>query len=245
LLQPDDPREQAADRHELACMRRYDGLIVSSAEDQVLLGCLSSCLVANGIDISLSDDYVPSTGKRAILFVGPFRAPINFEGIVDFLKRVYPRLLSDVEGVSLTIVGGVGARARVANLECFAHPSIQLLEQVEDIPDLIRAHAVTINPQESLRGSSLKVIESLAVGRVCVSTRAGARGHLDASFDALLVADDEVEFARVLAEILLDDARRVQLERPQSDRLAPYDWSAQGRRLRDYLGHCIATTDAT
>lgn len=245
LLQPDDPREQAADRHELACMRRYDGLIVSSAEDQLLLGCLSSCLVANGIDISLSDDYVPSTGKRAILFVGPFRAPINFEGIVDFLKRVYPRLLSDVEGVSLTIVGGVGARARVANLECFAHPSIQLLEQVEDIPDLIRAHAVTINPQESLRGSSLKVIESLAVGRVCVSTRAGARGHLDASFDALLVADDEVEFARVLAEILLDDARRVQLERPQSDRLAPYDWSAQGRRLRDYLGHCIATTDAT
>lgn len=244
LLQPDDPRERAADLHELACMRRYDGRIVSSAEDQVLLEGLSSSLVANGIDIGMSDDYTPSVGKRAILFAGPFRAPINFEGIVDFLQRVYPRLLSVVDGVSLTIVGGIGARARVAQLECFAHPSIQVLDQVDDMPDLIRAHAVTINPQESLRGSSLKVIESLAAGRVCVSTRAGARGHLDAGFDALLVADDEVEFAGVLADVLLDETRRLQIERPQHDRLKCYDWVTQGGRFRDYLGQCIAIRGA-
>lgn len=251
LLQPDDPRQQAADDHELACMRRYQGRIVSSAEDQELLGCLSTCLVGNGVDLGTADDYVSSAGKRGILFVGPFRAPINLEGIIDFLQRVYPRLLSEVQGISLTIVGGIGAQARVAQLPCFAHPSIRLLEQVEDMPSLIRAHAVTINPQGSLRGSSLKVIESLAAGRICVSTRSGARGHLAAGFDALLIVDDAAEFADVLARVLLDETRRLQLERPQHDRLAPHDWSVQGRRLRDHLVQCIAehhaapaTTDA-
>ena len=43
------------------------------------------------------------------------------------------------------------------------------LAKVEAVDELLAAAALSINPQPQLRGSSLKVIESLAAGRVCLT----------------------------------------------------------------------------
>jgi len=157
LLQPDDPSQCEADNFESDLMKRFDGLVVSSEEDQRLLGNISSQLVINGVDLEFANAYEPSYGKHSILIIGPFRASINLEGIVAFLHEVYPIVQSKIPDVSLTIVGGLGARGVTAHLSCFQHPSITVIEQIDDIIREIRAHALTINPQTTLRGSSLDV----------------------------------------------------------------------------------------
>jgi hypothetical protein len=90
LLCPDDASEAEADRHERALIERFDGVITSSAEDQRLLGATASCLVANGfVDDSVST-YVPSSGRRSVLFVGPFRASINGKASRDSPRSSIP-----------------------------------------------------------------------------------------------------------------------------------------------------------
>lgn len=234
LLQPDDPEQTAADRCERALMDRFDALLVSSTEDQALLGSRRSVLVPNGCDADLAVDYSPSSGRN-ILFVGPFRAPINWHGICDFVDHVYPELEARVADVSLTIVGGPGAIERCADQPGFARLSIRVLETVDSMRALLSQATLTINPQAQLRGSSLKVLESLAAGRVCVSTEAGARGHRELGLSGLKICATLADFADALTDLLLDDARRIALERPDSTILAGCDWSRCAEPLRALL----------
>jgi GT2 family glycosyltransferase/glycosyltransferase involved in cell wall biosynthesis len=245
LLRPREPSQADADAFELTLMRRYDGLVVSSAEDRALLGDCDCVVVPNGCDPAIAARYAPSRGLRSILFVGPFRAPINWQGIVGFAERVYPRIEAGVQGVSLTIVGGKGAQEACAGLACFSRPSITVVDTVEDLAPLLRTCALTINPQSGLRGSSVKVVESLAAGRVCVSTRDGARGWINSGFRSLVVVDDDADFAARIMELLGDEERRVALEVPPPDLLVACSWEAAGERLRTYLHRIIRSGETS
>jgi len=235
LLAPDDPRAAAADRFEARLIDRFDGLVVCSPEDRALLGGRPARLVRNGYDRDRVDGYAPSAGSRRILFIGPFRAPNNWRGIREFLEQVYPQVEAAVPGVSLTILGGHGARAMAAAHACFARPSIEVVERVDDVRPLLRACALTINPQTELRGSSLKLVESLAAGRVCVTTRTAARGMPVEDFPGIVAVERVRDFTVPLVGLLLDEARRLALERPEPDKLSPYSWAAAGDELRAYV----------
>ena len=232
LLCPDDPAQTAADRFELQLIDRFDAVVVSSAEDQALLGRRTVRLVRNGFDRALLAHYPPSRGHRSILFVGPFRVPNNWQGIHEFLERAYPAVEAAVAGVSITIVGGRGARLLAQEHACFARPSVRVHDEVDDLRPLLDACALTINPQPELRGSSLKLIESLAAGRVCVTTRVGARGWLDLGLQGVVDAGRAADLAATLIALLLDDDRRVALEAPRPGQLDAFTWDAAGRELR-------------
>jgi len=58
-------------------------------------------------------------------------------------------------------------------------PASRSLGHRDDVPQLLSECALTINPLAGIRGSAVKLVESLAAGRACVSTSAGARGFLD------------------------------------------------------------------
>lgn len=235
LLSPGDPLQADADSFESALMKRFDGVLVSSAEDQLLIEDCASRIIPNGCNIDFTRDYTPSRGNRSILISGPFRAPINWHGILDFTERIYPSIEAAVKGVSLTILGGKGALQMAASHPCFAKSSITILEYVEDVFPLLESCALTINPQAELRGSSIKVIESLSAGRVCVSTRTGARGWLDSNFKGLVVVDREEDFAAQLIGLLTNEDQRIAKEVPENAKLKAYSWEAAGEELRAYL----------
>ncbi len=239
LLCPGNPSQADADRLVLNLMNRFDGLVVSSIEDQELLGTPSSQIVPNGYDQDLLQTYIPSKGNRSLLFMGPFRAAINWQGIRDFVQNVYPEISASVPGVSLTILGGKGSLKMAASCRGFAQPSIRILEYVADPIPLLQQCALTINPQAELRGSSVKVIESLAVGRVCVSTVAGARGRLEQEFASLIAVECLEDFATPIIRLLSDEEARLALEVPEREKLKHTTWEAAGSEIRAYVKDII------
>jgi GT2 family glycosyltransferase len=234
LLQPADPAQREADRRELALMDRFDAIVVSSLEDQCLLDPRKSILVANGCDAPDGAAYRPSSGCR-LLFVGPFRAAINWDGIRAFVRDVYPQVRAALPEVSLTIVGGPGAGEVAASEPGFADASITLLETVPSVAPLLAAATLSINPQLELRGSSLKVLESIAHGRVCVTTAAAARGHHGAGFSGLVVVDSLVGFASVIIDLLRDQTRRRELELADPERVSSATWARCAQPLRELV----------
>ena len=141
--------------------------------------------------------------------------------------------------MTITIVGGVGARAIADAQPVFSNASINVVERVDDIGALIEAAAITINPQHELRGSSLKVIESIAAGRVCVSTFAGARGWRDSNFQSLLLVGESADFVAPIVKLLTDEAYRVELEAPDASRLSQCTWDVAGEKLTDYVSQLV------
>jgi len=223
----DEP--EAARRFVERTLPAYDAVTVCSAEDAALVRHARVSIVQNGSSVT-SDDYEPSTGA-ALLFLGPFRYAPNHEGIRAFLREAYATIRSQVPAVSLVVLGGDEAAAMVAGDPLFAQPGVTVVGHREDIASALSDAALTINPLATIRGSPVKVIESLSAGRACVTTAAGARGFLDLAMPGLVVAPSVADMAAPIARLLGDDARRHAVERAPPEALAPFQWSSCARPL--------------
>jgi len=224
-----DESASPADRVERSLIARHDAVVVCSGEDARLVRHPRVRVIPN---CARSRSWRPSSGRR-LLFLGPFRYRPNLDGITAFLERVYPELLRRVSGLSIDVLGGEDA-GLAAGIACFAQEGVSVHAYVRDPSSLLEGCAATLNPLRGIRGSSLKLIESLAAGRVCVSTVDSARGFLDAGFRSLIAVNEVEQMTEPLANLLLDEAARHGRERPDEALLAPFRWEVAGSDLATF-----------
>jgi len=208
------------DEFELKYINRFDAVITCSPEDRALLQRENVHIVRNGANFT--GHYQPSPAEAPILFIGPFRYPPNLAGIIEFLSDVYPAIRLEVPEVRLWILGGINARVIAAKNRCFEQPGVTVFDFIEDVQPWLQDCSITINPDKGVRGSSLKVIESLAAGRVCVSTRDGGRGLISDNLPSLVIVNQH-DFARHIVRLLTDLDYRHRLEVP-TEALHQYSW---------------------
>jgi GT2 family glycosyltransferase/glycosyltransferase involved in cell wall biosynthesis len=210
------------ERLQLNIMQGYDAVTVCSAEDAAMISHQRVASIPNASSRS-SAAHTPSTSFQ-ILFLGPFRYAQNLDGIRNFLSLAYPAIKAAVPAACLLILGGDQAPARVAGDALFSQDGVTVLEYREDVASLLAASALTLNPLTGIRGSSIKVIESLAAGRVCVSTRDGARGFINAGFAGLVITSGVADMADEVIALLQDDERRHRIEGADKALLADFQW---------------------
>ena len=211
LLSGEAPGTGEEDRYELDLIGRYDSLICCSREDASLLNQSNVVIIPNGVDFA-SVRYEPSPLLPRILFIGPWRVSQNLCGIEEFLREVYPVLLRELDGLELWYLGGKGASTLARERPGFGQRGVRIIEYVDDVQPLLRQCALTINPISGNRGSCMKVAESLAAGRVCVSTREGARGYLHLGIRSLVTCGQVRDFVAPLRSLLGDVDYRRSLE---------------------------------
>ena len=200
----------------------YDALVVCSEEDQALLTHPRIACVPNGSRAAAAA-YAPSAGTR-VLFVGPFRYSANRDGIARFLRDAWPAIRARVPQATLLVLAGDEHPTFTRDDPLFAQAGVTVCGHRDDVPALLADSALTINPQLEIRGSAVKLVESLAAGRVCVSTRAGARGFATGAPAALVTVADVAAMAEPVAALLADPARRHALEAPAPGALATFAW---------------------
>ena len=215
-----DPAD--ARRFQDEILEHYDAVTVCSPEDRSLIAHQNVVCVPNGSSVSL-ETYHPSHSMQ-ILFMGPFRYGPNLDGIREFLRVAYPAITAAVPGVRLLVLGGDGAKAAVAGDARFAQRGVDVLDHRDDVAPLLAESALTINPLSGIRGSAVKLIESLSSGRVCVSTREGARGFLDSDLPGLVTVATIDQMSDPIIALLQDPAERRLLELPQPSRLERFQW---------------------
>jgi GT2 family glycosyltransferase/glycosyltransferase involved in cell wall biosynthesis len=203
-------------------LSRYDAAIVCSKEDGELVAHPRTERIGNGARVD-AGAYRPSA-SHGLLFVGPFRYAPNYEGIVAFLRKAWPAIRAAVPDATLLVLGGDEHAARSAGESAFAQPGVTVLGHRDDVPELLSQCALTINPLAGIRGSAVKLVESLAAGRACVSTVAGARGFLDDALPGLVTVDDVPAMAGPVIDLLTDASRRHRIEDPSHRAFDLYRW---------------------
>ncbi len=218
---------------------RFDAVSVCSAEDALLLRHPGARLIANGAVDRLAA-YRPSPDAAALLFMGPFRYAPNLDGIRRFLADCWPRLLEAHPTLRLTILGGVDAGRYASGDPLFDQPGVELVDRFVDPAPRLEAASLTINPQTAIRGSALKLVESLLAGRVCVSTVDGARGFTGSGLSGLVCCPDVPAMTAAIDGLLRDPARRRALERADREAVRPLTWDgiadAQYSLYQDLIG---------
>ncbi|MCP4688360.1 MAG: glycosyltransferase family 4 protein [Desulfobacterales bacterium] len=219
--------------YEKRLLKRYDGVICCSGDDYDLLPIQNKILIDNGVSLG-SFDYAPSTSTPVILFMGPFRYAPNREGILWFVRRVFPDLKKQIPALALRVLAAKNPMEVREKWPGLDRDGVEILDFTEDIRGELANASVTINPMKNIRGSSIKVIESLASGRICVTTADGARGYSAAGFKALRIADSGEEFIKELGRLLTDHDLRRGLESPDLNALESYDWKNLAQKQRGF-----------
>lgn len=217
----------------------YDAVTVCSDEDAALTPHRQVVCVPNGSAVALGG-YRPSTAGE-VLFVGPFRYAPNLAGIRRFVAEAWPAIRAACPGTRLTVLGGDESAAIVAADPLLRQPDVAVLGHREDVPQLLRQATLTVNPLQGIRGSAVKLIESLSAGRICVSTHDGARGFADRGSAALVCVADVAAMATPIVELLRDDAQRHAREAPDRDLLEPYQWDRCAEHQRQLYRGLLAT----
>jgi glycosyltransferase involved in cell wall biosynthesis len=230
-------------REERAAWRRFDGCVLTSARDRQMLAAdqpgLTSCVVPNGVDV---EEFAPDANRAAtadtILFFGAINYHPNTEGVLFFLREVWPIVKAQRPGVRFRVVGP-GAPPIIAG---WPDPAVEVTGYVDDIRVPIGAASVVVVPLRIGGGTRLKVIEAMGLGKALVSTTLGAEG-IDVTHERdVLIADTPADFARQVLRVLDDGglARRLGAE---ARRLAVsrYSWRAASERLLEFYRELGAT----
>jgi glycosyltransferase involved in cell wall biosynthesis len=181
-------------RMERELLRRFDGVMVTSAADARYVD-VPSIVYPNTIPLV----PLPRVAKGdCIAFSGNMEYEPNRTGIRWFYREVWPRLRPRVKW---KLIG----RNEHAVLPMIAgNPRITLTGPVQDAVTELAACRVAVVPLLAGSGTRVKIVEAWAAGLPVVSTTIGAEGLPPGP---TLIADAPEDFARAI-ECLLDDPER-------------------------------------
>jgi glycosyltransferase involved in cell wall biosynthesis len=157
--------------------------------------------------------------EPSVLFVGSLSYAPNIRGLRWFVDDVLPRLPSEWP---VSVAGsGVPADLRAA----LDRARVRFVDTPDSLAPQYAAHALTIVPLLEGGGTRGKILESLAHGRVVISTTIGAEG-LDLPRDAgVVTADGADAFAAAIASWAPAVSQRGEAAaRGHAAVAARYDW---------------------
>jgi GT2 family glycosyltransferase len=220
----------ADDEFQLEALRHFEAIITCSEEDATFLADIPHHVITNGAQDRFAAS-VESSDKKTVLFMGPFRYGPNYAGILQFLALVWPAVQAAHPDAELFILGGPEASsARFAN-PLLQQNGVSLITEFVDPEPYLAACALTINPQQEIRGSALKVAESLLAKRICVTTRTGARGFAGLNTEALRIVDTWDEMGAEITRLLDDFDSRHKYECSAADVRNRLSWDGRAEEL--------------
>jgi polysaccharide biosynthesis protein PslH len=187
----------------------------------------------NGTSVS---EIIPKAQTRDpnILFVGALRYVPNRRGLEWFFKQVLPLL---PERITVTVAGS-GANAEIR--EWLNQKRVQFIDTPKDLYQIYSNHALSIVPLFDGSGTRGKILESLAHGRVVVSTSLGVQGLFFKDSNGVAIADTASEFASQIVKLVFDVETRAQLaEVGRANVISRYDWSIVARELVAAWEKCL------
>jgi glycosyltransferase involved in cell wall biosynthesis len=192
-------------------LKRFDAFFFVSQRDQARHPELQSALLPN-IPFSPVSPPFPQADSSTLLFVGSLWYAPNREGIDRFLARCWPAIKAAQPQAKLQLVGAAPSQVRHAWEQ---HPDVSAPGFVDDLGEAYRNAAFTIAPIYSGGGTNIKILESLAYGRACVTTPhcAGAF-ESDLASTGLGIAQDDAGFTQQCIAWLADiDSRHNKAEK--------------------------------
>jgi len=185
--------------------RKVDAcLLTSQREEEILHGVLPkkpTAVVPNGVDIEkFKATRETQVNPDSIVFTGLMKYRPNIDGVVFFVKEVLPHILKVRPSVVFSIVG----QGPTEEIQRLAGPNVVVTGRVPEVGPYLNQAAAIVVPLRMGSGTRLKVLEALAMGKAMVSTSLGCEGIHVQSGKHLLIADDPVQFAQNVLQILDD-----------------------------------------
>lgn len=143
-----------------------------------------------GLDISDYPNDPLIVEKITLSFIGSLDWAPNLEGIQWFLNEIWDDILKKYPDCELHIAG----RNTPQWLIDKSYPNVIIHGEVESAIAFIKQHPIMIVPLLSGGGMRVKILESMALSRITLTTSIGVEGIEAKDFDQVLIANTPSAF---------------------------------------------------
>jgi glycosyltransferase involved in cell wall biosynthesis len=220
--------------------RSFDHVITVSDDDRQTLerefGVKQSSTIPTGVD---ADFFRPSTERPQrgrMVFVGSMDWDPNEDGVVWFLREIYPRIRKTLPGASFAIVG----RAPSPRLRAIAEkePGVEVTGCVPDVRPYLAKAEVVVVPLRVGGGTRIKIPEAMAMAKAVIATAIGAEGLPFRNGRDIRIADQPEQFARAVTELLNNGPLRDSIACAARDEVVNHhSWETVAARVESILEH--------
>jgi GT2 family glycosyltransferase/ubiquinone/menaquinone biosynthesis C-methylase UbiE/glycosyltransferase involved in cell wall biosynthesis len=155
--------------------------------------------------------------RQDIVFVAGFGHPPNVDGALWLVREVLPMVQKAHPDIKL-ILAGSNPTTQIMDLRNDNIIVTGFLTE-DELDDIYASARVVVAPLRFGGGVKGKVLESMWKGIPCVTTSVGMQGLSDAE-GFMQIADEPVEFARAINNLLVDDALWRQVSSSSQDFIA-------------------------
>lgn len=154
------------------------------------------------------EDPLPRSFSKSveIMFLGRLDWPPNKEGLIWFLKDVWPTVSARRADIKLTIAGSGDGSWLDAYKDL---PALTVLGRIESVEDLYSRSHCSIIPIFYGSGTRVKAIEGCRYGRALLSTTIGVEGLGLVPDDEYLRGETSAEWIDLLLRLSADECFRV------------------------------------
>jgi glycosyltransferase involved in cell wall biosynthesis len=138
----------------------------------------------------------------SIFHIGSMEWQANEQGVMWFLKKVWPRVLSAQPNVKFHLAGKGLSKTDPR----FFQTGIVNHGEVDDAEVFMQSRGIMIVPIQAGSGIRIKSLEAMSLGVPVVSTSIGAQGLTVESGTQMIIADDPAGFSDGIIQLLLNPA---------------------------------------
>jgi len=140
-----------------------------------------------------------SNHEDSVFYLGSLDWLPNQEGLLWFISKVLPGLLTSHPGLKMHIAGR-NAPGRL--LEQLHKPGIVFHGEVENAASFMKAHGILVAPCFSGSGMRVKIIEAMALGIPVITTPLGAEGLPVKNGKDIILASRADEFLQQIDKLM-------------------------------------------
>src|ERR1700733_1878705 len=233
-------------REEIDAYENADGVCVCSLADQQRLAkdapAARTVIIPNAADVERLQPRAsdPAADADTVLFFGLLASVPNVDGLLFFIRDIWPKILAARPAAQFIVVGANPA----PELRALEAPGVTIVGPVDDLRPFLSRAAVVVVPLRLGSGTRLKILESWAMARPVVSTSLGAEGLESVAGRHLLIADDPDEFAAAVLRILNEPELATRLGAAGRALVSEsYSWRGTAESLAAFFRQALATRD--
>jgi len=229
---------------EVSAFRSADGVYTCSADDEKRVRAevpsARTTVIPNAADVEYFQPRPadPPVDGSTIVFFGLLSTVPNIDGVLWFLREIWPRISAAKPEARLKILG----KAAPASVLSQAGPRVEVVGFVDDLRPHLASAAAIVVPLRLGGGTRLKIVEGMAMGKAIVSTTLGAEGIDAVPGRDLLLADEPEAFSTAVVQLLEDPAAVARLGRAaRTLAVERYAWSVAATTLEQFFRKVLSS----
>jgi glycosyltransferase involved in cell wall biosynthesis len=156
------------------------------------------------VGIELNQDIIEydKIEHPSVFFLGSLDWIPNQEGIIWFIEKVWPKIVSKYPDLKLYIAGRNASNQLQNKLK---GTNIVFEGEVDDARQFMKTKSIMIVPLFSGSGIRIKIIEGMWMGKSIVTTTMGAEGIPITHKNNIMIADNEIDFEKCIDQLISDE----------------------------------------